>query len=371
METQQLVELWKRARSRGENVYLATVVHIVGSSYRKPGARMLVTSRGDRAGTISGGCLEAEVARKIAWFTRNGAFLKSYQSSSVGDHDDVSYGLGCGGTIWVLMEAGDSVDAMMEALRCSLERRAKAVVLMSLSHDGAPHTRVISEAEIGGYADSSLREPSIDQMKLVLSENRVVASFENAIQGVPQHICMPVIPPQRLFVFGAGDDAQPIVRFATELGWEVIVSDSRSHLLRQERFPLARHLSPLPLGSLASPDLDYQLAENLRMNKNDCAIILTHSYAQDRYLLKNLLIQPLRYLGILGPRHRTNRILGSICSEIGLSEQECMERLHAPVGLDIGKDNPAIIALSIVAEVQAQVAGVSIKVEKSGSEISS
>jgi len=369
METQQLIELWKRARNRGENVYLATVVHIVGSSYRKPGTRMLVTSRGERAGTISGGCLEAEVARKIAWFTRNGAFLKSYRSSF--DGDDVPYGLGCGGTIWVLMEAGDSVDAMMEALRSSLERRAKAVVLMSLSNDGAPHTRVISEAEIGAYADSSPHEPSIDQMKLVLSENRVVASFENAIQGVPQHICMPVIPPQRLFVFGAGDDAQPIVRSATELGWEAIVADSRSHLLRQERFPLARHLSPLPLGNLASPDLDYELAENLRMNENDCAIILTHSHAQDRYLLKNLLIRPLRYLGILGPRHRTNRILGSICSEIGLSEQECMKRLHAPVGLDIGKDNPAIIALSIVAEVQAQVAGVSIKVEKSGSEISS
>src|SRR5690348_6123716 len=106
MEATRLIELWTRAKERGEEVYLATVVHVQGSSYRKPGARMLVTSGGERAGTISGGCLEAEVSRKIAWHTTNGSSLQSYQSSFDDDNEGVPYGLGCGGTIWVLMQKG-------------------------------------------------------------------------------------------------------------------------------------------------------------------------------------------------------------------------------------------------------------------------
>lgn len=367
METVQLVELWNRARNRGENAYLATIVHVEGSSYRKPGARMLVTSGGERAGSISGGCLEAEIVRKIAWLTRNGACVMSYRSSFDDDNSAAVYGLGCGGTIWVLMEVGDSVDAVMTALCRSIEQRAGAVVIASLMNDGSPLTNVIAEEDVTGYVNSNSQHISIERMKAALSEGRVVVSLQESGNGLPRYIVMPVLPPQKLYIFGAGDDAQPVVRFASDLGWEVTVADGRSHLLRRERFPSARHLRALPLGTQASPGPDYHLADHLGMNACDCAVILTHSYEQDRHLLRDLLIQPLRYLGILGPLHRTHRILGCICREIELSEQECMKRLHAPVGLRIGVDNPAVIALSIVAEIQAQIAGVHIKTERSES----
>ena len=115
-ELQDILSLALRAKSRHEELYLATVVHVEGSSYRKPGARMLVTSGGERAGTISGGCLEAEVSRKIAWMTADGGRVERYSSSFDDDNAGVPYGLGCGGTIWILMETGLPVVAVLDGM---------------------------------------------------------------------------------------------------------------------------------------------------------------------------------------------------------------------------------------------------------------
>src|ERR1700734_4562416 len=102
-ELRQIVALWREAKARQEEVCLATVVRVEGSSYRKPGARMLLTRGGQRAGTISGGCLEAEVAKKAWWLTEQGPSLQRY-SSFFDEDGDMPYGLGCGGTVIVLLE---------------------------------------------------------------------------------------------------------------------------------------------------------------------------------------------------------------------------------------------------------------------------
>jgi xanthine dehydrogenase accessory factor len=362
MEMERLVELWKRAKSRGEDVYLATAVHVQGSSYRKPGARMLVTSGGERAGTISGGCLEADVSRKIAWLTQNGPSLQCYKSSFDDDDEGVPYGLGCGGTIWVLMEAGETVDAVLDAIRVALERRTAAVVVSSLSEDLPHRTLVVAEDEVDGPTASAFVPFPTEQVKRALSEQRTVASSSGDSSPLPQYICMPIQPSPRLHVFGAGDDAQPIVRFGAELGWEVTVADGRAHLLRSERFPQARHLNLLKFSNTFSSLQTRDLESDHGVSDGDCAVILTHSYEQDRALLKALVLRPLQYLGILGPLHRTRRLLDSICGELGLSMEECLARLHAPVGLNIGSGTPAVIALSIVAEIQAEIAGVDVSV---------
>jgi xanthine dehydrogenase accessory factor len=358
MEMERLVELWKRAKSRGEDVYLATVVHVQGSSYRKPGARMLVTSGGERAGTISGGCLEAEVTRKIAWLTQNGPSLQCYKSSFDDDNEGVPYGLGCGGTIWVLMEAGQTVDSIMDAIRLALERRTEAVVVSSFAEDMQHRTFVVAGDEVNGSTASAFVPFPREQVRRALSEQRTVASSNGDSSVPPQYIYMPILPPPRLHVFGAGDDAQPIVRFGAELGWEVTVADGRGHLLRRERFPQARHLNLLKFSAPVSTLEIRDLEGGPGVSDGDCAVILTHSYEQDRALLKALILRPLRYLGILGPLHRTRRLLDSISDEVGLSTEECLARLHAPVGLNIGSGTPAVIALSIVAEIQAEIAGV-------------
>jgi xanthine dehydrogenase accessory factor len=324
MEMERLVELWKRAKSRGEDIYVATVVHVQGSSYRKPGARMLVTSGGERAGTISGGCLEAEVTRKIAWFTHTGPSLQCYKSSFNDDNEGVPYGLGCGGTIWVLMEAGETVDTIMDAIRLALDRRTAAVVVSSLAEDVPHRTFVVAEDEVDGPTASAFVPFPIDPVRRALSEQRAITSFDGDSSALPRYICMPILPPPRLHVFGAGDDAQPIVRFGAELGWEVTVADGRAHLLRSERFPQARHLNLLKFSNTFSSLQTRDLESDHGVSDGDCAVILTHSYEQDRALLK--------------------------------------ARLHAPVGLNIGSGTPAVIALSIVAEIQAEIAGVDVSV---------
>jgi xanthine/CO dehydrogenase XdhC/CoxF family maturation factor len=311
---------------------------------------MLVTSKGERAGTISGGCLEAEVARKIQWFTRDGGHVEAYRSSFDDDNEGVPYGLGCGGKIWILMEAGDAVDRVMAAFSRAIDERTPSVVVSSIGSGRPQTTSVISlrELESGSGAEST----GLSQARRALRERRCIASQAIADQA-PELICIPVLPPPRLHIYGAGDDAQPIVRFAAELGWDVTVADGRTHLLKPHRFPQAKRLLALRYGAADSPEKTMRVLTRPLASEGDRAVILTHSYDQDRALLRELLCQPLEYLGILGPLHRTTRLVDEVKDEIGLSREECLARLHAPVGLPLGPGDPAVIALSIVAEIQA------------------
>ena len=349
---ESLVELWRRAKERGDDVYSATVVHVEGSSYRKPGARMLVTSKGERAGTISGGCLEAEVSRKIRWFTRDGAHIEAYRSSFDDDNEGVPYGLGCGGKIWILMETGAAVDQVMAAFSLALDERTPSVIISSIApRDRDPHkTSVISRYQLEHGSEHEI--PALAQAREALKERRCISSPSPADE-LPEFLCVPVMPPPRLLVFGAGDDAQPIVRFAAELGWEITVADGRAHLLKPQRFPQARRLLTLKYGAAQLREKTMRVLTQPLCAEGDRAVILTHSFDQDRALLRELLCQPLEYLGILGPLHRTTRLVDEIKADLGLSRAECLARLHAPVGLPLGPGDPAVIALSIVAEIQA------------------
>jgi xanthine dehydrogenase accessory factor len=127
-ELKQILDLWKRASAAGEEVCLATVVGIEGSAYRRPGARMVLTSSGRRAGTVSGGCLEGEIAKKAWWLTAEGPAVQRY-SSFFDDDGDMPYGLGCGGTVLVLLERGRAAEETLEALRRSVEQRSASVVV--------------------------------------------------------------------------------------------------------------------------------------------------------------------------------------------------------------------------------------------------
>ncbi|MDE1178060.1 MAG: XdhC family protein [Edaphobacter sp.] len=359
-DTKQIVALWKRARLLDQPVYLATVVHIQGSSYRKVGARMLITSGGEQAGGISGGCLEAEISRKIAWNTRNGAAIQSYQSSFDDDFDSVPYGLGCGGTVWVLMETGSQAAAVLDAVERANDQRVSSVIVSAL-RDQCGTAAVFGGDDLNVYARFENRQITnlhTDEVRSAVASKQCIAVSHGPSVGLPEFLCMPVLPPARLLVFGAGDDAKPLVRFGAELGWHVHIADGRSHLVRHDRFPQATAVKVLSFRKdLRDSRSNEQLLTPLNAQPDDLAVILTHSYEQDRALLKELLLQPLKYLGILGPLHRTKRLLASIVPALGVSEDECLARLHAPVGLDIGTGDPTTIALSIVAEMQAKLAG--------------
>ncbi|HEY1808486.1 MAG TPA: XdhC family protein [Acidobacteriaceae bacterium] len=333
-ELRDILELWKRARDAGEEVCLATVAGVEGSAYRRPGARMLLTAAGERAGTVSGGCLEAEIAKKAWWLTEKGPAIQRY-SSFFDDDGDMPYGLGCGGTVIVLLERGEAAAQCLAAVRRSVEERTASVIVTATAAEGAGTRLIVNGAGEVVYArdaDPALR--GLAEEALQRRGSRRTGEF----------FVEWVAAPPAVTVFGAGDDARPLVAFAEALGWHVTVADGRANLARAERFPGASRVRGL------EEALDALTAD-------DAAVVMTHSYEQDRAILRGLLPRELQYLGVLGPRARTERLANEVAGELGLDAEACLGRLRSPVGLDLGGHAPASIALSIAAELQAVFAG--------------
>jgi xanthine/CO dehydrogenase XdhC/CoxF family maturation factor len=318
-ERRKILDLYHR----GDASALGTLVHIEGSSYRRIGARILIAANGDYAGSISGGCLEAEVVRKAQWLTRNGAVIERY-STLFDDTAEIPYGLGCGGTVDLLLEPANTPEltALMQALEASLQGEPRRVITQ-LPAAGRPLRRCILNA----------------------SGTHLFRSAEGTVNPAEPFFDEHLNPPQRLFLFGAGDDAQPLVSMAALLGWNVTVVDGRPQWARHERFPHAERV-------LAASTLD-----GLAITPHDAVVIMTHSYEQDRSWLTGLLPIGPRYLGLLGARHRSALLVREAAALLDWSVDRACEGLFAPVGLDLGGDGAEAIALAIIAEMQACVEG--------------
>jgi xanthine/CO dehydrogenase XdhC/CoxF family maturation factor len=334
-ELGQILDLWKRAsapspRGPSDEICLVTVVAIEGSAYRRPGARMILTASGQRAGTVSGGCLEAEITKKVWWLTEQGPSLQRY-SSFFDDDGDMPYGLGCGGTVIVLLERGAPAAASLEALRRSVEDRTESVIVTDTGTNSPGTALILNDAGDVLYERSANPEattPAIEALRTGKSSH----------EG--EYFVELVAPPPAITIFGAGDDALPLVEFTAALGWHVTIADDRSNLTRPERFPQAAKVG----------SLDPALAS---LGPDDAAVLMTHSYEQDSKVLRALLTREMKYIGILGPRRRTEHLIGEIAPKLELTPSECVARLHTPVGLDLGGHSPAAIALAIAAELQA------------------
>ncbi len=276
---------------------------------------MLMTSSGRRAGTISGGCLEAEVQKKAWWLTETGPSVQRY-SSFYDDDSEMPYGLGCGGTVSVLLERGAAAERVLAALERSLESR-KGTVFVSVIESESPSdlgTRLILSEE----GETHLGTPSREMVALA---HQALQERKWLWQQRKDTIIAEYLPPRvALLVVGAGDDAVPLVEFAAKLGWKTTVVDGRAHLATRERFPTADEVFVL------------NAFHQITLTARDAAVLLTHSYEQDRLTLRGLLPGDADYLGVLGPRKRTERLLSEIVPELGLTVGECMARLHSPVG---------------------------------------
>lgn len=303
------------ARVPGQPAALATLVKVEGSSYRRPGARLLVLADSTRLGSISGGCLEDDIVLRAERVLASGKPETAvYDTTS--ENDLVwGVGLGCQGVVRILIEplpAGRP--QWIEALGDNL--RARRETELAVVHGGnARHgTHLASAAPSGLRSDEVFLET--------------------------------VAPPPSLVVFGAGDDAQPLVRMAKEIGWHVTVADPRAAYATTDRFPLADAVIPSPTTLIK---------ERLPLDERTFAVIMTHRYKEDLLLLRALLPQPLAYLGLLGPHQRTERLLDQLRAA-GFSPGETMlARLHAPVGLDLGGKTPETVALAILAEMQSRL----------------
>ncbi len=339
-EIAQILELWTQAQQAGESVVLATVVRTRGSSYRLPGARLLLTSSGRHAGSVSGGCLEDDLLKKAWWLTEHGPVIRRYDTTPEGEIATGGYGLGCNGIIHVLLERDSSILAL---LRDVTDRRRAAAIAHIIAPEGRAGQRLtidtdghsthnLSEAELAGAMETEARQTLFSG-----------ASHTTLLDGC-EFFLETLTPAVRLLVFGAGDDAVPIVHMANSLGWQVFVLDGRSHYARPERFPGARSVT------VYRPDEPRVLS---LLDPWTVAVIMSHSYSQDLAAVKHLAGRPPRYLGVLGPRKRTEQLL----SDAGLNPGDLAPVLHSPMGLDIGADGPQQVALSVIAEIQATLNG--------------
>lgn len=342
-DLRDILNLWRQAKTRQEEVCLVTVVGVEGPSYRKPGARMLLTQSGLRAGTISGGCLEAEVQKKAWWLTRNGPAIETY-STFFDDDSDMPYGLGCGGTVTVLLERGAAVDAVLAALADGAQRNEGVAIVLAMETRGgiALGTQVVLTCR------GAVQLANVTQ-ELALAAEHALARRQSFTMESPRCLVEYAAPSQRLFIFGAGDDAQPLTHFAVALGWRVTVVDGRAHLATPQRFPAASSATVLPSGNAPA-------FADLGIGAEDAVVLMTHSFAQDCAALPLLLAAGPRYLGVLGPRQRTLKLL-EVATGSTATAQSVMEKIHSPVGMDLSCEGPAEIALSIVAEIQAVVRG--------------
>jgi len=351
-DVERILNLWRELEAASADYVLATVVEVQGSSYRKPGALMLLAPDGRRAGTVSGGCLEAQVAQRAWWLTAEGPTIQRY--STVEEDGELPYGSGCGGVIFLLLErratAGPLLSELEQAFRQRLPlaiaaifegpqlgRRAFAIPLGPVEFPGELQSLTDHALE---HCASMERVVSMDGVKV-----RAWANFRPARPG--------------LWVFGAGDDALPLLHLAGELGWFAAVADGRSNLVTRDRFPTA---DALHLLSPTDPSTDTASTPFSLLRPQDAAVLMTHSFQQDAHILSTLLVldTPIAYIGVLGPQRRTRELLAEsarVLHPTSASTADAqidiwLSRLHAPMGLDLGAESPATIALSVVSEIQ-------------------
>jgi xanthine dehydrogenase accessory factor len=358
-ETQAIIDSYRRARAENVRAALATVVRVDGSAYRRPGVRMFITETGQTTGVLSGGCLERDICERAAKVIGTGEpIVVRYDTTS---NDDIVWGLGlgCNGVVDVLIEPASDVrlDDLMELLTECSEGQQRGALATVIRREGETDISIGARALRYPY---NAREPEPLLSGVVISPY-VFGDLHDAVQsGVSTvkryelgagsvEVFIEVIEPQvPLVIFGDGDDALPVVALARNLGWHTTVVDTRARPGSVERFALA------DVVALWRPE---EVSARVPLTAGTVTILMTHNYLHDLELLKVLLDKQVRYVGCLGPRRRTERLLLELADGDAALAAAYLNHLYAPAGLDIGAETPAEIAFSIVAEIKAVLTG--------------
>ena len=356
-----LESLLEKAPRDGGPAVLATVVATAGSTYRKSGARMLIMSDGSHFGLLSGGCLEADLAihaRRVL-----GSGVARVVEYDMRGPDDILFGIGagCEGTMRVLLEPAGPGSAASAALasagHATRAGRSASLIVVHESPDLVLGTYAVAGSDATdphggappppGAAPLPLRTlpPALlhaGQRALADAESRTIDS-ETAGRRT-RAFAQFLAPPPHLLICGAGPDAQPVAAAALALGWRVTVIDHRPAYALAERFPGAavRHADARSLRATVA------------IAACHAAVVMSHHLASDVAYLRELAEAGVpAYVGLLGPASRRRRI----AEELGGALEALRSRLRGPVGFDIGAVTPEGIALSIISEVHAWLAG--------------
>ncbi|MBC6607655.1 XdhC family protein [Hymenobacter sp. BT188] len=356
-EIRRLLAAYDVHRATGQACALATVVHVSGSAYRRPGARMLVTEDGQLTGAISGGCLEGDARRRARQaIVRRQPALVTYDSMD--EEEDVEHGvsLGCQGIIQILLEPLDFSDLTnpLELLRACVQQDQPAVLLTGFSLSTNTEVQVgerlllLRDGTSRGALnfEAGIAAQLLEHAQQTLNSGQSATADYDTVAGTLRVFLEVIPPPVRVTVFGAGNDVQPLVRLATSLGWQVRVVDGRPGQATSARFPEAEEVRVLGFDQLSNLPPSQQFA-----------LLMTHNYHYDLAALRYLLPTATPYIGLLGPRKKADRLLAELEAEGLQPNQRLVPRLYSPVGLNIGAETAEEIALSIVAEMQAVLKG--------------
>jgi len=346
MSFHRLLPLFERARNAREPLILATVIRTAGSTYAKPGAHMAISLDGEYAGLLSGGCLEGDLLEHARTCWADGKpRIVSYDMRSKDDHL-FGLGAGCEGAMDILLTAhGPTREPaadpwrllrhLEDCFRRGVESRIGIVI--SSSQPGL---------ELGAWIEVTGRDPAPAASEAL--KRAAAAASANTIVRLPEtgtELWVGVVaPPLRLLLLGGGPDARPVAELAGFLGWQVTVADHRSRYLDPRRFPADTQLIETPAADVA---------EAVELDRFAAAIVMSHHLDSDLHYLRALASSAVRYVGLLGPSARREKLLG----DLGDPAPALRARLRAPVGLDIGGRTPEAIALSIIGEVHAAIAG--------------
>lgn len=354
-EIKDIIQSFDEAQKQGKQTALATVVHVDGSSYRRPGARMLITEEGELTGAISGGCLEGDALRKaLLVMSQQRSMLVTYDTM---DEDDAIFGigLGCNGIIQVLIEPINIADLNnpVQLLKAVAARRQKAVLitLFSLENkkDAQPGTCLLLRENEQAKGNASILNDIFvqDGMQVLANGHSLFRNYVSKNKNLTAFIEL-TEPAVSLVIIGAGNDVIPLVAMAEILGWETTVIDGRPAYAKKERF------SPSCQVLVSKPE---KVLEQITTDKQTVFLLMTHNYNYDMAMLLQLLQKNVRYVGMLGPKKKLERMLNE-WEEQGIQlTKEQLASVHSPVGLDIGAETSEEIALSILSEIKAVLSG--------------
>lgn len=352
-ELNDIVKAYHTACREGLQTALATVVHVEGSAYRQPGARMLVTENGVLTGAISGGCLEGDALRKAQLvMLQQQPMLVTYDTN---DDDDakLGVGLGCNGIIHILLEPVNADDPLnpIALLQEITRHRAPAVLvtLFTLRNRKAPQPGTCLVLTANGLMQHHIPDGHLqnaltaDAHAALQTQSSCTKTYLSTGNDYTAHTAY-LPPAPQLLIAGAGNDVIPLVKMAAILGWQTIVADGRPGYATAGRFPEAAQLIT------AKPA---QVLSQVATDPHTAVVLMTHNYNYDLALLAQLLPLPLHYIGVLGPAKKLQRMLDELTeNNITVSRQQ-RSRIHGPAGLDLGAETAEEIALSVISEIKS------------------
>ena len=339
-ETSRILRILAQLVEQGRAAALATVVNVQGSAYRRAGAKMLIEDDGTTAGSVSGGCLEADVREVALSVIRYGSPRLLHYDTGTDDQSPFAVGLGCNGAVDILVQRANGPDLLKTTSRVMQLLRGDSAFAVSTVVRGATGVGRSLIVDLHGRMTGSTGDAKLDRAVMTHARDRLDAGDSQLYDVEAYQVFTEVqLPPPSLLVFGAGEDTRPLVAFAADVGFRVTVVDHRPAHLTADHYP--------PDTRLIEARSDSDLSA-LRLGPRSYAVVKNHSLELDREWVRRLLESEVSYIGVLGPRVRVEEMLG----ELDAADDD---RVFGPVGLDLGADGPEQIAVSIVAELLALI----------------